>query len=67
MEIKREKACLEAAASGAGGSTKGNVSQTTLSEPLDLDPSSPTIDIDDVPLNKIYTYLENALPPSPST
>jgi len=53
VELKREQGCSEADASEAGGSTIGNVSQTTLSEPLNLDLHSPTNNIDDIPISRV--------------
>jgi hypothetical protein len=69
MHVKREQGCSEAATSGAG-SEKGNVPHNSLSDPADLDLPSPThntTDLDDIPLSRVYTNLEKALPPSPSS
>jgi hypothetical protein len=67
MQVNREQGCSEAAASEAG-SEKGNVFNNSLSDPINLDPTSPThntTNLDDVPLSRVYTNLEKALPPSP--
>jgi len=69
MQVKREQGCSETIASDAGVS-RGNVSHSSLLDPLDLNPLSPThnnANLVDIPLSRVYTNLEKALPPSPST
>lgn len=68
MQVKREQGCSKAVASVAGLS-KGNVSNNTISNTTDLEPTSPTHNtttLDDIPLSRVYKNLEKALPPSPS-
>jgi len=69
MQVNREQGSSEAVAS-QDVTAEGNVSNTTLSNTIDLDPPSPThntANLDDIPLNIVYKNQEKALPPSPST
>ena len=64
MQVKREQGCSEATATKSS-SEKGNVLDNSLSDPINLDPTSPThntVNLDDVPLSKVYSNLEKALP-----
>jgi len=66
MEIKREKACSKAGISEAAG-IKGNSSTHNIFDNvIDLDSSSPSTNIDDIPLNQVYKTLDKAFTPSPS-
>jgi len=68
MEVKREKASSEVAASEAGeGNNYIHISDNNT---IDLDPPSSThtsTTVDDIPLNRVYKTLDKVLPPSPST
>lgn len=67
MEVKREKACSEDGVSEAVG-IRGNSSiHTIFDNIIDLDSTSPSTNLDDIPLNRVYTNLEKDLAPSPST
>ena len=69
MQVKREQESSEAAASEAG-LTRGNVYNNTLSDTIELDPPSLTqnsANLNDIPLNIVYTNLEKALPPTKFT
>lgn len=68
MEIKREKASSEAAASEAGwGNSSIHISDNNTID-LNLPSPSQTSDIiHDIPWNGVYKTLDKVLPPSPST
>jgi len=69
MQVKREQGSSEAAFLEAG-LARGNVSNNTLSDTIDLDPPSPkntTSNLDDIPLSRVYKNLKKFIPPSPST
>lgn len=60
MQVKREQRGSEA------GSARGNLFNSSLSDPVDVDPPSPklnTASFDDVPLSRVYTNLHKTLPP----
>ena len=68
-EIKREQGSSEVAASDAGVSTTGNITHTTLSEPIVLDPPSPShksSHSDDIPFRSVYSNLQKAKIPTQS-
>jgi len=69
IQVKREQESSEVATSKAG-LTRGNVSNNTLSDTIELEPPSLTQNLaylDDISLSIVYTNLEKALPPSTST
>ena len=64
MQVKREQGCSEVVASDVVVS-RGNVSHNSLSDPINLDPTSPTHNIanlDNIPLSRVYKSRKSFFP-----